>query len=89
MIKYASVTSLITTILFVALNFTTSKFQAFNNNIHFGYPFVFFTSEPEYLNGANKDFSLFNLGIDLICCLTVACLIVSLFTRMKQVKKLA
>jgi len=72
MTKIAPSTILLTTIVFIAINFSTSKFQSFSRNIQFGFPFTFFTSEPEKLIGASNSFSALNLSLDilsvLICC---------------------
>lgn len=80
MIKYASVTSLLSTFLFIAVTFTASKFQSFNQNIYFGYPFIFFTSDAEKIIDADKSFSAFNLCADILIFVMASMLVVKLLS---------
>ncbi|MDE3234599.1 MAG: hypothetical protein KGO81_01500 [Bacteroidota bacterium] len=87
MIKYASIASLVTVITFVSVTFTAGKFQTFSNNIRFGWPFNFFTSEPEYIIGAEKQFSLLGLTADLVICFIFSLLVVQIIAIGKKPAK--
>jgi len=79
MIKYVSITSLISSFLFVAATFTASKFQSFSQNI-IGYPFIFFSAEQDKFIGAAKQFSLLNFSADFLICIMIAALIVKIIS---------
>lgn len=80
MIKYAPVTTLMSTILFVAINFTTSKFQDFSRNVQIGYPFTFFSTESESIIGATKQFSALNLGADFLLVFALCAAVVKIYS---------
>ncbi len=69
MIKNASLSSLVSVILFTASTFTVSKFQtSYLVGAKFGWPLVFFSSEPDKEVMADKYFSFLNLSIDFFIC---------------------
>lgn len=78
--KHAPITILSSTILFVAINFTTSKFQDFVRNTQIGFPFIFFSSESENINGATKQLSLLNLGLDFLVVFIVCAVVVKVYS---------
>ncbi|MBS1627655.1 MAG: hypothetical protein JSR09_04640 [Bacteroidetes bacterium] len=77
MIKYASITSLLSSFLFVATTFAASKFQSFSQNI-IGYPFIFFSAESDKIIDASKRFSGINLAADLAICVMLSMLIIKI-----------
>ncbi|MBA4197960.1 MAG: hypothetical protein C0459_10435 [Chitinophaga sp.] len=79
MIKYVSLSSLISSFLFVAITFTASKFQSFSQNV-IGYPFVFFSAEQDKFIGADKQFSLLNFSADFLICIMAGLLIVKVIS---------
>ncbi|MBS1578189.1 MAG: hypothetical protein JST94_00220 [Bacteroidetes bacterium] len=77
MIKYVSITSLLSSFLFVVTTFTASKFQSFSQNI-IGYPFAFFSAESDKIIDASKKFSGINLAADFIVCIMASMLIIKI-----------
>lgn len=87
MIKNASATSFVSVALFTALTYTSSKFLPSGlAGAKFGWPFVFFTTDPEKEIMAGKSFSLLNLSIDFMICLSIGFLLVQLLSVDKRRK---
>jgi general stress protein CsbA len=87
MIKQLSATSFVSVVLFTAINYTHSKFlTSYLIGANFGWPFVFFTSDPEKEIMAGKSFSLINLSIDFFICLIIGFLLVQILSVRKRRK---
>ncbi len=88
MIKHASATSFVSVILFTAFTYTYSKFvTTASDGAKFGWPLVFFSTDPEKEIMAGNSFSLFNLSVDLMICIAMGFLIVQLLSLDKRRKK--
>ncbi len=88
MIKNASISSLVSVILFTATTFTVSKFQtSYLVGANFGWPFIFFTTEPDKKVMADKYFSFINLSIDFLICVLIGFLLVQLLSFGKREKR--
>lgn len=85
MIKQLSVTSFVSVVLFTAVNYTHSKFlTSYLIGANFGWPLVFFTSDPEKEIMAGKSFYLLNLSIDFLICLVIGFLLVQMLSIRKR-----
>lgn len=88
MIKNASIVSLVSVLLFTATTFTVSKFQtSYLVGANFGWPLVFFSSDPDKQIMANKYFSFLNLSIDFLICVAISFLLVQIFSNNKRQKR--
>lgn len=88
MIKNVSRSSFVSVILFTAYTFTVSKFQpSYLAGAKFGWPFVFFTTEPDKQIMAGRYFSFLNLSIDFAICFIFSFLLVQLLSFGKRDKR--
>lgn len=77
--KKASVVTLVTSLLFTTITFTSTKFSStFNDYSQFGWPAVFFSAEPEKQIDAQNSFSFSALMLDVFLCITASYFLVSL-----------
>ena len=88
MIKNLSMASLVSVILFTASTFTVSKFQpSYLVGANFGWPLVFFTTDPDKEILADKYFSFANLSLDFLICAIISFLIVQFLSVGKREKR--
>jgi hypothetical protein len=87
MTKKISVISLISVITFTALNFATSQFHnAYDDESRIGWPFIFFTADPEKQIDASRSFFFLNFLLDWLICILISVTLVYLFSSDKKVK---
>jgi len=88
MIKNLSLTSLVSVVFFTAYTFTVSKFQtSYLVGAKFGWPLVFFSTEPDKQIMADRYFSFVNLSIDFLICFVFSFLLVQLLSFGKRNKR--
>ncbi len=88
MIKKISAVSLIAVILFLSSNMTTTRLHnAYTDESKIGWPFVFFTAEPEKQIDAGRFFSSLYLGLDLLICIAASFVLFYLFPTGKKASR--
>jgi hypothetical protein len=79
--KKTSVITLVSSLVFTAITFTSTKFAStFNDYSQFGWPFVFFSAEPEKQINSQNSFVLPALLIDVVLCVIISYLLVTVLS---------